>query len=113
MPEYTVRELRRLWTLVRDLVAASGGGGGGGAPTDAQYVVMAQNSSLSAEVVLYAGAHVVLSASASGVVVNAQVPTLAAGTGISLTISGSVITVASSGGGGLARYDALAIVEYL
>tara|TARA_R110001632_G_scaffold55227_1_gene135271 strand:+ start:223 stop:1296 length:1074 start_codon:yes stop_codon:yes gene_type:complete len=103
----------------------TGGGGGGGAPTNAEYVVMSLNGTLTNERVLTAGtgisltdggagSTITIASTVSAAPVDAQYVTLAtdgkltnervltAGSGITLTDggAGSTITIAASGGGG-------------
>ena len=59
-------------------VSASGGGGGGGAPTNASYVVLGTNGTLTDERVLTAGANITITDAGAGstVTIAATVPTV-------------------------------------
>ena len=84
----------------------TGGGGGGGAPTDAEYVVMALNGTLTNERKLTAGARVTITDGGAGgdVTIAADaspVTSLVAGTNITLSPSSGLgdVTISASGGG--------------
>ena len=81
----------------------TGGGGSGGAPTNAEYVVMSLNGTLTNERVLTAGTGIGFVDGGAGstlTVYNAGVTALTAGSGITVSSSTGGITIAASGGGG-------------
>jgi len=82
------------------ITAAASGSGGGGAPTDAQYVVLAVNGSLSDERVLTAGTAISLTDAGAGstiTVANTGVTSNLAGAGISVSGAIGAVTVANTG----------------
>jgi len=108
-------ELRRAVLIQMARMAVRGdwdgfltGGGGSGAPTDAEYVVMALNGTLTNERKLTAGSRITISDGGAGgnVTIAADaspVTSLVAGTNITLTPAsglGDVTITAASGGGG-------------
>ena len=76
----------------------TGGGGSGGAPTDAEYVVMSLNGTLTNERVLTAGTGISLTdggAGSTATIANTGVTSLGAGDGITLSGSTGGVTVSS------------------
>jgi|VirMetMinimDraft_7_1064189.scaffolds.fasta_scaffold15183_4 hypothetical protein len=85
----------------------TGGGGGGGAPTNAEYVVMALNGTLTNERKLTAGSRISITDGGAGgdVTIAADaspVTSLVAGTNITLSPASGLgdVTITASGGGG-------------
>ncbi len=85
----------------------TGGGGGGGAPTNAEYVVMALNGTLTNERKLTAGSRITITDGGAGgnVTIAADaspVTSLVAGTNITLSPASGLgdVTISASGGGG-------------
>ena len=75
------------------------GGGGGGAPTDAEYVTLATDATLTNERVLTAGTGVSLTDAGAGstaTIANTGVTSLVAGTGISVSAATGGVTVTST-----------------
>jgi|GEM_PF-1624622 hypothetical protein len=76
----------------------TGGGGSGGAPTDAEYVVMALNGTLTNERVLAAGTGISLTdggAGSNATIANTGVTSAGAGDGIVLTATTGAITISA------------------
>ena len=89
----------------------TGGGGGGGAPTDAEYVVMSLNGTLTNERVLTAGTGISVTdggAGSNATIANTGVTSLVAGTNITLSPVSGVgdVTVTAATPTGLAPNDA-------
>jgi len=89
----------------------TGGGGGGGAPTNAEYVVMSLNGTLTNERVLTAGTGISLTdggAGSNATIANTGVTSLVAGTNITLSPVSGVgdVTVTAATPTGLAPNDA-------
>lgn len=81
-------------------VAASGGGGGGGAPTNAKYVVLGTDATLTDERVLTAGSNITITDGGAGstVTIAATVPTVpsAAGSVVAETSFGQASVIGTS-----------------
>jgi len=78
----------------------TGGGGGGGAPTDAEYVVMSLNGTLTNERVLTAGAGISVTDGGPGsnaTIANTGVTSNVAGTGISVSSATGTSTITNTG----------------
>jgi len=90
----------------------TGGGGGGGAPTDAQYVVMALNGTLTNERVLTAGSGISLTdggAGSTATIANTGVTSNVAGTGISVSGATGAVTIANTGVTSLGAGDGITL----
>jgi hypothetical protein len=82
------------------ITAAASGSGGGGAPTNAQYVVLAVNGSLSDERVLTAGTAISLTDAGAGstiTIANTGVTSNVAGAGISVSGATGAVTISNTG----------------
>ena len=100
-------EMRRLVLVQLARMAVRGdwdgfltGGGGGGAPTDAEYVVMALDGTLTDERVLTAGTGLSLTdggANGNATLANTGVTSNVAGTGISVSGATGAVTIANTG----------------
>lgn len=78
----------------------TGGGGGGGAPTDAEYLVMSLNGTLTNERVLTAGTGISLTdggAGSNATIANTGVTSNVAGTGISVSAATGASTITNTG----------------
>lgn len=78
----------------------TGGGGGGGAPTDAEYVVMSLNGTLTNERVLTAGTGISVTdggAGSNATIANTGVTSNVAGTGISVSAATGASTITNTG----------------
>ena len=78
----------------------TGGGGSGGAPTDAEYVVMSLNGTLTNERVLTAGTGISLADGGAGLtatIANTGVTSLGAGTGISVSAATGASSISNTG----------------
>ena len=78
----------------------TGGGGGGGAPTNAEYVVMTLNGTLTNERVLAAGSGISLTdggAGSNATIANTGVTSNVAGTGISVSSATGASTITNTG----------------
>ena len=90
----------------------TGGGGGGGAPTDAEYVVMALNGTLTNERLLAAGTGISLTdggAGSNATIANTGVTSNVAGTGISVSGATGAVTIANTGVTSLGAGDGITL----
>jgi hypothetical protein len=82
------------------ITIAASGGGGGGAPTDAEYVVLSANGTLTDERVLTAGTAISLTDGGAGstiTVANTGVTSNVAGTGIGVSGATGAVTISNTG----------------
>ena len=82
------------------ITIAASGGGGGGAPTDAEYVVLSANATLTDERVLTAGTAISLTDGGAGstiTVANTGVTSNVAGTGIGVSGATGAVTISNTG----------------
>ena len=90
----------------------TGGGGSGGAPTDAEYVVMALNGTLTNERLLAAGTGISLADGGPGstaTIANTGVTSNVAGTGISVSGATGAVTIANTGVTSLGAGDGITL----